>query len=119
MRQDTLDLDKIDLYIYHMYMKVKGKTIEFDWNQANLSKSYFKHGVTPKETEEVFLDSKLLVISDVKHSESEDRFIAVGRTLEQKTLFVVITMRGKKIRVISARKMHKKEVNKYEKIKQR
>ena len=100
-----------------MYMQVNGKTVEFDWDQANLSKSYFKHGVTPKETEEIFVDSKLLVIPDIKHSISEDRFIAVGRTLDKKTLFVVFTMRGKKIRVISARRMHKKEVKKYEKIK--
>jgi uncharacterized DUF497 family protein len=99
-----------------MYMRVKGKTVEFDWNQANLSKSYFKHGVTPKETEDVFVDSKLLVIPDVKHSIFEERFIAVGKTLDQKTLFVVFTIRGKKIRVISARRMHKKEVRRYEEI---
>jgi len=98
-------------------MRVKSGILKFDWDKANLSKNYFKHKVTPKETEEIFVDSDLLVIPDIKHSVLEDRFIAIGNTLIQKNLFVVFTMRNEKIRVISARRMHGKEVKKYEEIK--
>ncbi|MBI5465631.1 BrnT family toxin [Candidatus Gottesmanbacteria bacterium] len=41
--------------------------------------------------------------------------MALGKTLLGKNLFVVFTMRKKKIRIISARRMHKKEVEKYDK----
>lgn len=97
-------------------MKVINKLTEFEWDKWNLDKSYFKHGVTPKETEEVFIDDKSLRIPDLKHSQTEERFIIVGKTLESKNLFIVFVIRNNKVRVISARRMHKKEVEKYEKI---
>jgi len=100
-------------------VNIKGSQIIFDWDNANISKSYFKHGVTPKETEEIFVDIKLLVISDIKHSIFELRYIAIGKTIEKVTLFVVFTLRRKKIRIISARRMHKKEVKKYEKVRRK
>lgn len=105
------------MYIYHMYMIVKGNVIEFEWDQWNLDKSYFKHGITPKKTEEVFIDEWSLILQDVEHSQKEERFIIVGKTLEKKILFIVFVVRRKKIRVISARKMHTKEVLKYETLK--
>ena len=92
--------------------------IEFEWDKWNLSKSYFKHRVTPKETEEVFVDEQSFVLPDVKHSQEEERYIIVGKTLDKKNLFIVFVSRNNKIRVISARKMHKKEVLKYEKLKE-
>lgn len=100
-------------------MHIKGKVIQFEWDNANTNKSYFKHGIQPKESEEIFIDTELVVIPDDKHTVLEERFIAIGKTLEDKILFVVFTFRNKKIRVISARRMHKKEVKKYEKIKQK
>ena len=100
-----------------MYMKVKGKFTKFEWDNGNLDKSYLKHGVLPKETEEVFINDGSFVISDLNHSQVEDRFIIIGQTLNKSDLFVVFTFRGKKIRVISARRMHKKEVLKYVKFK--
>src|SRR3989338_6805911 len=95
-------------------MKELPQLREFEWDQGNLDKSYEKHGISPKEAEEVFLDEKLLVVPDVKHAEKEARFIAIGKTVGGKTLFVVFTMRGQKIRIISARKAHRKERNLYE-----
>lgn len=89
----------------------------FEWDKGNLDKSYEKHGVTSNEAEEIFIDEEILVLSDIKHSESEKRYIALGSTQEGKNLFVVFTLRREKIRIISARKMHKKEVLKYEKAK--
>ncbi len=100
-----------------MYMQVKGKFTRFDWDSGNLDKSYLKHGVLPKETEEVFINDGSFVIPDIKHAQVEERFIIVGQTLNKSNLFIVFTLRNKKVRVISARKMHKKEVLKYVKFK--
>ncbi len=96
-------------------MVVKSGVIEFEWDKANLDKSYQKHGITPKEAEEVFLDEESFVIPDVKHSQKESRYIILGKTFEEKRLFIVFTIREKKIRIISSRQMHKKEAEKYDK----
>lgn len=93
------------------------KTREFEWDEGNIDKSYQKHGTTPKEAEEIFVSEDIYVQPDKQHSQDEIRFIAVGKTRGEKHLFVVFTLRGDKIRIISARKMHKKEVRKYEEVK--
>ncbi len=98
-----------------MYMTVKRNVIEFEWNSGNLDKSYLKHGITPKEAEEVFINDQFYIVPDIKHSEIEPRFILLGKNQAGKMIFVVFTVRKDKIRVISARRMHQKEVDKYEK----
>jgi|ERR1017187_6886605 uncharacterized DUF497 family protein len=85
----------------------------FDWDAGNVTKNR-KHGVEPEEAEAVFFNEPLLVLPDAKHSKSEARWLALGRTAE-KYLLVVFTVRRKLIRVISARVMNKKEKAVYEK----
>jgi len=92
-----------------------GRIKGFEWDKGNIDKSYQKHGITPTQSEEVFLDENLRVIRDIKHSQKEARFIALGRDFEKRFLFVVFTFRGDKIRIISARPMNKKERREYEK----
>ena len=91
--------------------------IHFEWDRGNIDKSYQKHKVSPKETEEVFISEELFVLPDKKHSKTQKRHIALGKTQEGKIIFVVFRIKGNKLRVISARRMHKKEVLKYEKAK--
>ena len=86
----------------------------FEWDAGNLDKSYQKHGIHPKEAEEIFLDQDLLIIEDIKHQQDEPRFIALGKTIEKRVLFVVFTLRHTKVRVISARRAHRKERKFYE-----
>lgn len=102
------------MYIYHMYMTFKSGILAFEWDEGNTDKSYHKHGISPKEAEEVFVDEDSFVFPDVKHSQNEPRYIMLGRTFEGKKLFVVFAIRKEKIRIISARRMHGKEVQKYE-----
>lgn len=89
------------------------KILVFEWGEGNIDKSYKKHGISPKESEEVFVSEELFVLPDKKHSQAEKRHIALGKTQEGKKLFVIFTLKSKKIRIISARRMHKKEVLKY------
>ena len=98
-------------------MELKSGVVEFEWDKWNIDKSYVKHGVTQKEAEEVFLSNESFVKPDVKHSQKEERFIILGKTNERINLFIVFTVRKDKVRVISARRMHSKEVEKYEKAK--
>jgi len=88
----------------------------FDWDQGNERKSAEKHRVTQTEAEQVFLDRRLLVLDDVKHSKDEQRFQALGQTDAGRALHVTFTLRGSGtlVRVISARDMNRKERTTYE-----
>ena len=103
--------------IFTVIVKCLPKIKVFEWGTGNLDKSYEKHEVLPKEAEEVFISEELYVISDLRHSQREKRYIALGKTQESRNLFIIFTLRQQKIRVISARRMHKKEVEKYEQAK--
>jgi hypothetical protein len=93
-----------------------GRIEGFDWDSGNLSKSTDKHGVTPAKAEQVYFNEPLLVVQDEKHSGTEPRFHALGTTNERRLLHIAFTLRdgGRKIRVISARDMHRKERMVYE-----
>jgi uncharacterized protein len=87
----------------------------FDWDDGNARKND-KHGVSMAEAEQVFFNDPLLLIADAKHSQGETRFHALGKTDEERVLHLTFTLRyaGEKIRVISARDMHRKERTIYE-----
>lgn len=91
------------------------KLTGFEWDKGNLDKSYKKHGIRPSETEQVFLDKDVQIEKEIKHQKKEERYIAIGKTLEEKILFVVFTMRNNGIRIISGRISNKKERRLYEK----
>lgn len=82
----------------------------FDWDKGNARKNE-KHGVAPAEAEQVFFNQPLLLLDDVRHSQTEPRFQALGKTHDGRLLHITFTVRenGTKIRVISARDIHRKE----------
>jgi len=81
----------------------------FDWDEANSEKNWIKHKVSKIECEQVFFNLPLIVSDDAKHSVSERRWYLLGRTDQNRKLFIVFTIRENLIRVISARNMNKKE----------
>jgi len=87
----------------------------FDWDAGNERKNQDKHGVSKYEAEQVFFNTPLLLLDDEKHSESEQRLHAFGKTDAARLLHVTFTIRKNKVRVISARDMHRKEKKVYEK----
>ena len=90
-------------------MRVFPQFSGFDWDDANREKNWHQHKVAWWECEEVFFNQPLYVYPDERHSLKEERFYALGRTNSSGLLFTVFTRRRSKIRVISARDMHKKE----------
>jgi len=89
----------------------------FDWDRGNRSKCE-KHGLTIAVIEDLFT-RPIAILPDAAHSEQENRFRAIGTTEKGRRVFLVFTLRPKNdemlIRPISARYMHKKEVESYEK----
>src|SRR3990172_7695096 len=90
--------------------------VGFEWDGGNSRKSEDKHGVSQAEAEQMFFNQPLLVSGDVKHSAAEARFHALGKTDAGRLLHVTFTIRqmGTRIRVVSARDMHRKERGRYE-----
>lgn len=86
------------------------RIIGFDWDAGNAGKNE-KHGVSPSEAEQVFFNEPLVIQADVKHSRREPRYHTLGKTNTGRLLHVTFTLRfdDTKIRVISARDMHRKE----------
>jgi len=91
------------------------KPIGFDWNKGNINKNLIKHKVSNTESEEVFCNRPLKIFEDIRHSLLEKRFIAYGITNRKRKLIIIFILRNKRIRVISARDMNKKERGEYEK----
>ncbi|PJC29162.1 hypothetical protein CO053_00820 [Candidatus Shapirobacteria bacterium CG_4_9_14_0_2_um_filter_40_11] len=89
--------------------------LSFDWNKGNLDKNWLKHKVSLKEAEEIFFNRPLKIFEDEKHSQKEERLLAYGITNRRRQLMIVFTLRGEKIRIISARNQNKKERRIYEK----
>ncbi|HEY4942558.1 MAG TPA: BrnT family toxin [Rhizomicrobium sp.] len=87
----------------------------FEWDLGNAGKSAQKHGITQGESEQIFVNSPLIVADDILHSETETRFNTLGKTDVGRLLHVTFTLRqgGKAIRVISARDMNRKERLRY------
>jgi len=85
----------------------------FDWDKANLAKNWEKHQVTPWECEQVFFNMPLIVADDPAHSTVESRYYVLGQTDAERRLFIVFTVRKRRIRVISARDMSPKERSAY------
>ena len=86
-----------------------GNIAGFEWDKGNANKSYQKHGITPNEAEEVFLDPEQLIFEDNKHSQKEKRFIvrkyvmakdALGKTpldyAESKEMISLLKKHGSK-----------------------
>ena len=100
-----------------MFRAHGGWRLEFDWDEGNRGKCQ-KHGLSVRAIESLF-QGQLAVYPDPDHSIEEERFIGIGRTDEGRGVLIVFTLRTRGeavlVRPISARYMHKKEIEHYEK----
>ena len=89
--------------------------IKFDWDQWNIQKNEIKHGVSRLEAESTFYDPDYRLYKDNRHSTSgEVRYVLYGKSLENRVLMVGFTVRGARIRIITARPASRKERKVYE-----
>ena len=87
--------------------------IGFDWDEANATKNWERHQVTPEEAEDLFFHEPLVVRSDTPHSKTEQRYYTLGQTASSRRLFAAFTIRRRLIRVISVRDMNRNEARIY------
>ena len=91
------------------------KSITFDWDTEKASQNLRKHKVSFEEASSVFFDENALEFFDPDHSINEDRFLMLGLSFRLRLLVVVycIRERGRRIRIISARKATNNERKMY------
>ena len=103
--------------IVFVYTKVYGYAVKiagFDWDDGNWPKCG-KHGVSREEIEQVLLGDPVVMADPFP---DEPRMRAIGKTQAGRYLFLAFMLRKidgqAKLRPISARYMHPKEVAHYE-----
>jgi uncharacterized protein len=90
----------------------------YSWDPTKAIGNFEKHGVSFEEAATVFSDQLALEVDDIDHSDSESRFIRLGRSTTERILTVVYTIRERDhgqetIRIISARAASRKERKAY------
>ena len=78
--------------------------VRVEWDEAKNLENRRKHGLSFEEAEELFASgADFLEIFDETHSESEDRFIAIGPITRGLILVVWTAPDDETLRIISAR----------------
>jgi uncharacterized DUF497 family protein len=95
-----------------------GFLYEFRWDPVKAKANFNKHGVEFDRATEVFRDPLTLTIPDEKHSETEVRWITLGRGTAVHYILVVqtfeqLTSELGRVRMISARRPIKVEMRDY------
>ena len=90
--------------------------MKFDWDPEKNKVNILKHRVSFEDAETVFDDKNAIYIYDDMHSDDEERFHIIGEDRYFRELAVCHCYRGKDseiIRIISARKANKVEIEYY------
>ena len=87
----------------------------FEWNPDKNLSNIEKHGIPFKEAATVFSDDNSALLEDENHSDNEERFLVIGFSRNMRLLTVCHCFRDSDsvIRIISARRATKPEINKY------
>jgi len=88
----------------------------FEWDEEKNKSNKMKHDVSFEDAATVFDDENAVYSPDKEHSEYEERFIIIGRSVNTQELTVCYCYRGEEeevIRIISARDATKQEITIY------
>jgi uncharacterized DUF497 family protein len=84
----------------------------FEWDDDKAARNWLDHAVTFEMARGVFRDPFAIEWQELELDPNEERYSMIGM-LEGRLLFVGYTMRGEKIRIITARKAEPYERRKY------
>jgi uncharacterized DUF497 family protein len=86
----------------------------FEWDDGKATENLRKHGVSFEEAATTFADPMSLTIDDPAHSQNEERFIIMAKSLRGRLLVTVFTERAEQIRIINSRRASSPELEQYE-----
>ena len=92
---------------------------EFEWDPVKANTNLTKHGVHFERAATVFQDPFAITIPDDEHSETEVRWITLGKDARGQYLLVVhtfepLTNKRARVRMTSARRPTRAEIRNYE-----
>ena len=87
--------------------------MEFEWDDAKSDECFERRGFDFAYTVRAFFDPLRIVAEDVRRDYGENRYRMTGM-IDGRAYFIVYTMRGSAVRIISARKANPQEVANYE-----
>ena len=76
--------------------------MDFEWSEAKNSANISKHGLSFYEAQRVFVDTRKIIVADIKHSSSERRYFCIGKLADGRIVTVRFTKRSTTIRIIGA-----------------
>jgi hypothetical protein len=85
---------------------------EFEWDEPKAARNWLDHGISFEMAREAFKDAFAVERVDNRHDDNEERVAMLGM-VETRLLFVSYTLRGERIRIISARKAEPHERRRY------
>ena len=86
----------------------------FEWDDKKADANKKKHGVSFAEAATAFQDPNALELHDKASSDSEDRWVLVGLSAKSRVLLVIFVEKFEdSIRIVSARRAEKEEVDQY------
>jgi uncharacterized DUF497 family protein len=88
--------------------------LTFEWDPTKAELNVQKHGVSFEEAMSAFADLLSVTILDPDHSHGEQRYLLLGLSYHGRLLVVTHTERGEAIRIINARRAHRREKRVYE-----
>ncbi|HKP37072.1 MAG TPA: BrnT family toxin [Pyrinomonadaceae bacterium] len=88
--------------------------MKFEWDDEKAAANLAKQGVSFEEASSVFQDPLYVDFYDPRHSQGEHRYIIIGESSQGRVLMVSYTERNEIIRLISARKLTRRERRDYE-----
>ncbi len=87
--------------------------MDFEWDATKSDVCFQERGFDFAYAARAFFDPNRIVQPDTRHSYGEDRYQLMGM-IEQRLFVVVYTQRHGAIRIISARKANRREIEHYE-----
>ena len=86
----------------------------FEWAPDKAKSNLRLHGIALEEASTVFMDRLATTYPDPDHSEGEAREITIGLSSSKRIVFVSHCRRGDRTRIISARKVTRRERKQHE-----
>ena len=86
----------------------------YDWDPVKAEANLRKHGVSFEEAETVDLDPLRWIRPDPFHDAQDERQLLIGTSRMERLLVVVTSQRGRRPRIITARRATKRERHAYE-----
>lgn len=84
----------------------------FEWDPQKAEANLKKHGLSFERAQTIWDDERRYILRSANRSD-EPRWLVVGRVGPQLYFSAIITYRGERIRIISARESTKREKERY------